>query len=162
MKKSILLIVTFLLIFSKLGFGQENSQVSNFNDYVNSSKVSLQNPVDKNVSQYYAAKHKNSYKESLNRKDSNEGLQGVPRQWKACALNSECTAVAADCLIWEPLNKKYLKRIIGNLDSCSKSVDPGFQPETVCVEKECRMTKKSTNVSWEEWLDAIRSKDAIR
>jgi len=98
----------------------------------------------------------NSVKADLVEQDSQPALQGVPAQWQACSLTSDCTAVVVDCASWEPLNKKFLHRIAKNLNSCSASIDPGFQPETVCVHKACQTTQKTTRVSWEEWLSQMR------
>ena len=71
-------------------------------------------------------------------------------------MDSDCTAVAADCVTWEAINKRYLGKIIKDLNSCTTAVDPGFQPESICAQKTCQTTEKTTNVSWEEWLSATR------
>jgi hypothetical protein len=95
--------------------------------------------------------------ESPDRRDSKPVmLPGIPAKWKTCALDSECTAVVADCVSWDVLNKKYLNKIYRNLNSCSESVDPGFKPEVVCVDRRCKTTQKTTDVSWEEWLNEMR------
>lgn len=154
MKSRALLIVSLFLIFSGVGFGDESFPVGNFNEYVNSpegsSESSSGSSVDKNVNSTSAVK--NEARKNPDETDTKQVLQGIPSKWQACTMDSDCTAAVADCVSWEPLNKKYLDKISKNLHSCSASIDPGFQPETLCVAKMCKTTEKTTDVSWEDWL----------
>lgn len=159
MKTSAWLIVVLLLIFSQTCFGDGSSKGSYFNEYVNSPEGSVESSVNKTINPIHERKDKtdkNSVKE-----DSQPVLQGIPSKWEVCAKDSDCTAVVVDCMTWDPLNKKYLKELAKNLNSCSGSIDPGFQPETVCVNKTCKTTEKTTNVSWEEWLSEMRKKSRV-
>ena len=154
MKNSVLLMVTLSLIFSKTCWGEGNSQINGFHDYINSPEGPAESIVNKEIPPIPATNDKiegNSIKS-----DSQPLLQGIPAKWQACAINSDCTAAVADCVSWEALNKKYLKKLSKNLNSCSATIDPGFQPETVCVKKACKTTDKTTLVSWQEWLSAMR------
>ena len=53
----------------------------------------------------------------------------------------------------EKHHKKYIKEFVArNPQACLQSVDPGLQPVTVCIDKICKSTNKTTNVKWYEWL----------
>jgi hypothetical protein len=151
-----LLFVPVFLIFPGASFGDESSHMGSFNDYINSPESSSGSSVDKNT----GSDHKTHDETGKKSEDTDTGpaLQGIPAQWKACAMDSDCTAGVADCESWEPLNKKYLPKLSENLNSCSASIDPGFQPQTVCVDKACKITEKTTNVSWEEWLNEMQKR----
>ena len=158
MKNRALLIGVLFLIFPKVGWGDEGSSANNFSNYVNSpespSDTPSDTPVDKNINPGPATNDEHGKKPDET--DAKPVLSGIPFKWKACAVDSDCTAGVVDCVSWVPLNKKYLHKLSKNLRSCSASVDPGFQPEAVCVAKVCQTTEKSTNVSWEEWLSKIK------
>jgi len=156
MKHSPLLVAVLFLIFSQTCWGDGASQGGYFNEYVNSPEGPVVSLVNKEINPTPAAHDK--FKEHSVKEDSQAVLQGISAKWQACSVSSDCTAVVADCALWEPLNKKYLNRIAENLNSCSASIDPGFQPETVCVHKACQLTEKTTHVSWEEWLSQMRKK----
>jgi hypothetical protein len=125
--------------------------VKNFSDYVNLSGNSVESAVNKQVNPLPSSKDKPQEKEA---QDAPAVLQGILPKWKSCAANSDCTAVVADCVSWEPINKKYVHKISKNLYSCAPSIDPGFQPVAVCANKVCKATDKTTLVSWKEWLSA--------
>jgi hypothetical protein len=82
--------------------------------------------------------------------------QGIPPKWRVCSIDSDCEAGVESCLYWEPINKEYIKALSKSLDGCTASIDPGFQPVTVCVNKTCQATDKTTDVSWEDWLDKMQ------
>ncbi|MBF0504612.1 MAG: hypothetical protein HQL14_05865 [Candidatus Omnitrophica bacterium] len=105
--------------------------------------ASVEKPVDKNIQSTPT--------------DSQPVSQGVPARWQACAKDNDCTAVVVDCVSWEPLNKKYLPKFFKDLNSCLASIDPGFQPQVLCVDRACKTTGKTTHVSWEEWLNEMRN-----
>ena len=78
---------------------------------------------------------------------------GVNEEWRICSADSDCTAALRGCWVWEPINKKYIKKFMKrNIAACSKSFDPGFQPVTACIDKVCQATDKTTNVLMTEWL----------
>lgn len=157
MKNRALLIVTFFLIFCRTSLGDESSNESYFSNYVNSSpKDQAVSPiVDKNVKPTHAKNDEHG--KNSDEKDTGPVLQGIPAKWRACTMDSDCTAGVLDCVSWDALNKKHLKELSKNLRSCSASIDPGFQPEAACVHKACQITGKITDVSWEEWYNKIRS-----
>ena len=155
LKNCLLAVVVLFLIFSKLCWGDGSSQTGNFSQYVNSPEGSVWGPVNKNINPIYVIKE-NSVKADSVQEDSQPGWQGISTHWQACSITSDCTAVVVDCASWEALNKKYLNRIAKSMNSCSASIDPGFQPETVCVNKACKITDKTTHVSWQEWLSQMR------
>jgi hypothetical protein len=136
-----------------------NSQLGGFNEYVNSPEGAWGLPVAKKIIKAPADQDQTKEHvvgpDSVNA-DSPPVLQGISAKWQVCTTDSDCTATVADCATWEALNKKYLSKIAKNLKLCSVSIDPGFQPETVCVAKACKTTDKNTQVSWEEWLSAMR------
>ncbi len=88
--------------------------------------------------------------------DSRSDWQGIPAGWRVCAVDSDCTAGVENCLYWKAINKKYAKDLSKTLDDCLASIDPGFQPVTVCVNKVCQTTGRTTNVSWEDWLKEMQ------
>jgi len=153
MKNSALLFVVLFLVFSKTCWGQGNSQINNFNAYINSSGGSVESLVNKDIAPMPVD---DKTKENLVKAEPL--LPGIPAQWQVCSIDSDCTAVVADCVSWEPLNKKYLTKLSKNLNFCSTSIDPGFQPKTVCVKKACKATDKTTLVSWQEWLSEMRKR----
>lgn len=148
------LFAVLFLIFYGTGFGDEGNSAGSFNDYINSPEGASGSPVDKNIDLSHAAHHED--RKNQEKTDTKQPLQGIPAKWQACAKDSDCTAAVADCVSWEPLNKKYLHKLSKNLNSCSASIDPGFQPESICVGQACQTTEKTTNVSWEEWLGEMR------
>lgn len=161
MQNSALLFVVLFLIFSKTCFGDASSQAGSFNEYVNSPEGAWGSPVAKKIIPASAVQDKtkdNPVKPDSVKADSPPVLQGISTKWQVCATDSDCTAVVADCASWEALNKEYFNKIAKNLNFCSASIDPGFQPVTRCVLKVCKTTEKNTNVSWEEWLGAMRKK----
>jgi hypothetical protein len=154
MKNSALLMIILLLIFSNESFGDDNSQINDFSDYINSSQGPLKSTVDNSTKPVPAMNH--DLKKESNKEGPAPVLKAIPYKWKTCTIDSDCTAVVADCVSWDSLNKKYLKKVSKDLNACSGSIDPGFQPVTVCVDKECKTTEKTTDVSWEEWLSKMR------
>lgn len=153
MKTVLLLIAVLALILATPLFGFEKPNAKPFNDYINGSPSNAQIAADKNTGP--AATPGDQPKDNSDQ-DAGPGLPAVPRAWKTCSADSDCTAAVADCVSWEPLNKKYLDKISENLKSCTPSVDPGFQPKTVCVHRVCKTTQEITGVSWAEWLSKIR------
>ena len=137
------------MIFTIPSFGD----VGNFSHYINSGNSTDNSTDDSFIKVFNPAppidQKANQEKEKSEPKPT---LQGIPSPWKVCAVNSDCTAAAVDCVNWEGTNKKYLKEIATYVRVCSTSIDPGFQPEAICENKECRTTEKMTTVSWEEWL----------
>lgn len=154
MKTSTLLIIILLLISSNKSFGDDNSQINNFSDYINSSESPSKSPADNSPNPMPVVKKE--HKEDHDNEDPHTGLKAIPYKWKMCAEDSDCTAAVVDCVTWDSLNKKYLKKLSKELNSCSESIDPGFQPVTVCIDKACKTTEKTTDVSWEEWLSKMR------
>jgi hypothetical protein len=153
------LFIILFLVFTKVCFGDDTSHADNFNNYVNSPGGSFDSLVNKDTNQINAINNKVEGKSD--KTDSKPVLQKISAKWRICAIDNDCTSAAADCVSWESLNKKYLNKISKNLNSCSESIDPGFQPESICVDKVCKTTEKTTNVSWEEWLSEM-SKDGRR
>jgi hypothetical protein len=155
MKNSALLITILLFVFSKICWGDGNSQANDFSEYINAPGNAGDNS-DNNMP--FPPMTGAKIRRDSERSDSGDSgakslLQGIPPKWKACLIDSDCTAAVADCASWDALNKKYLNRLSKNLKSCSESIDPGFQPVTVCVQKFCQATDKTTLVSWDEWLE---------
>jgi len=155
MKRNILFLFAGIIIIPNLCLGNEGFGLKGFNDYVNSSTAPDVSTKNKLVDPSHALKDKP--KENALGEDVPWVLQGILPKWKVCAADSDCTAVVADCVLWEPINKKYTHKILRNLNSCSASIDPGFQPVTVCVDRVCQATAKSTLVSWQEWLGKMKS-----
>ncbi len=153
MKKYTLFFILFL-IFSRAGLGADSSHVNYFSDYINSPKAPVVNAADNSVSPNNATN--NEVSKNSDETGPTAALQGIPAQWKACTIDSDCTAGVVDCMSWQPLNKKYLHKLVKDLDPCLSSVDPGFQPQAVCINKACQTTDKSTDVTWEEWLSEMR------
>ena len=154
MKNSALLMWMLLLLFPTVSFGASSPHVDKFSNYINSPEGTSESPIDKKIN----LSHATNDETGQNSEETNikPVLQGIPAQWQACAVDSDCTAGVVDCVSWEAINKKYLKKLSENLRSCSASIDPGFQPEAVCVKKFCESTKKITHVSWAEWLSQIK------
>ena len=153
MIKGILLIFLLLLIFSKWCLSDDNPPVKNFNDYINNSAESSMN---KNMNPMLAAKPE--VNNNSDQADTQPQAQGISDQWKTCLTDSDCTAVVADCVSWDVLNKKYLNRFARNLRSCSDAIDPGFQLATACVHKMCQTIDKVTDVSFDEWLSDMHKR----
>lgn len=142
--------ILLFLVFSKISFADGNSYINNFNEYVNLSDKSSDNSTDKII--YPSTPMSPEVGKNPEGADSKPALRGIPAKWQGCATDSDCTAGVADCVSWEALNKEYLPDLFKDLSSCSASIDPGFQPEAVCAHKQCEITEKNTNVSYEEWL----------
>ena len=145
-----ILFVILFLIFPGTSFGDENSRVKNFNEYVNSPEGNSEASVDKNASPMQVTNKE--VPEESDKSDSKRSLQGIPAKDQTCATDSDCTAGVVDCVSWEPYNKKYLHELFKGSNPCPSSIDPGFQPVTVCVAKICKATEKTSDVSWDDWL----------
>ena len=159
MKTRFLFCMVLLLVLTKLSWSEGNAQINDFSHYVNYSEGPQVNSVDNSVMPIEASSIESKEREDKE-SDKDEGsrviLQGISSKWNVCHIDSDCTAVVADCVSWDSINKKYLRKIIKNLNSCSDVIDPGFQPETICAHKACKMTDKTTLVSWEEWLSQMQ------
>jgi len=161
MKNTPLLITIVLLMLTQICWADGNSQVNNFSDYINSPENSADNSAKKNMNLPPMISPKTgeaSDKTNSSNSDSKSITRGIPIKWKACTIDSDCTAVVADCVSWDALNKKYLNKLARNLKSCSESIDPGFQPLTTCVNQMCKTTDQTTLVSWDEWLNDMHKR----
>jgi hypothetical protein len=145
------LFVIVLLIFTVTSYGDESPHNNIFNEYINSPEGNAEYSVDKNASPMPLTK-KEDHKKS-DKSDTKKSLQGIPRKDQVCTKDSDCTSGVVECVSWEPLNKKYLKELFKHLTSCPASIDPGFQPATVCAAKVCETTDKFTDSSWDDWLN---------
>jgi hypothetical protein len=87
-------------------------------------------------------------------KDPVPSPYGIKEEWRMCSADSDCIAAVRGCWVWEPINKKYIKDFLrrGDFEPCLSSIDPGLQPVTVCMDKVCKATDKTTNVKFYEWL----------
>jgi hypothetical protein len=143
------------LISSTTGFGAEISNVNIFNEYINSPDSNAEAPIDKNAVPKEVTNKEvtnSEVRKSPDKADTKRSLQGIPAKDQTCAIDSDCTAGVVDCVSWEPFNKKYLHELFKKSTSCPASIDPGFQPVTVCVAKVCKATEKTTDASWDDWL----------
>jgi hypothetical protein len=145
------LFVIVFLILTGISYGDETPHNDIFNEYINSPEGNAGTSVDKNASPT-PLKKKEDHKKS-EKPDTKKSLQEIPSKDRTCAKDSDCTAGVADCVSWEPLNKKYVPELLKHSTSCSASIDPGFQPVTVCADKVCRTTDKFTDSSWDDWLN---------
>jgi hypothetical protein len=146
---SVLFVIVFL-IFSGTGYGDEAPKSSFFNEYINSPEGNAETSIDKNASPNTLTK-KEDHKKS-EKPDTKKSLQSIPFKDQICTKDSDCSAGVVDCVSWEPLNKKFLDELFKHSTSCPDSIDPGFQPVTVCAAKECKTTDKFTDHSWDDWL----------
>jgi hypothetical protein len=144
-----LLFISLILIVSTTSFGGPSPQAGQFSDYINSNEIS-------NTSIINVIIHHETPESPGNADAGPEWQGGIPAAWRACQADRDCTAVAADCATWEPVNKKYLSKFTKYLNSCTSSIDPGFQPQAVCNAKACQTTDKTTGVSWKEWISAMK------
>ncbi len=155
--RPLILCVYSSLVFCMTFFSCPIVHGYSFSDYINSSQASSKNSVNKALD--ITAAPNDVVEKRADKQDTKpSGLQSIPGRWKACDADSECTAGVVDCVSWEALNKKYLHKLGKDLNACVASIDPGFQPQTACVAKTCQTTNKSTNVSWEEWLNDMQEK----
>src|ERR1035437_9207957 len=59
-------------------------------------------------------------------------------EWLTCEKNADCTSVTVGCYRWAPVNKQFAAEMKQEgMVSCKKSVDPGPQPTTSCVNHLC-------------------------
>jgi hypothetical protein len=144
------LFVILFLISSATSFGDESPHVNIFNEYINSPDSNAEAPIDKNA---VPKEMTNSeVQKNSDKADTKRSLQGIPAKDQTCATDSDCTAGVVDCVSWEPFNKKYSRELLKESTSCPESIDPGFQPVTVCAAKVCKATDKTTDTSWDDWL----------
>ena len=146
----------FFLISPKACWADVNSQAKNYRDYINSPVNAADGSESTNINP--PAMTSPSPKKDADSSDTKSPLPGIPDQWKTCAMDSDCTAAVADCVSWDALNRKYLNNLSQNLRSCTKSIDPGFQPEALCIKKACQTTDINTFVSWEEWYSDMQKR----
>jgi hypothetical protein len=66
------------------------------------------------------------------------GGREVDKNWLVCSENVECTSVLGGCQYWQPVNAKYAESMKAAIFTpCKKTVDPGPQPVTRCVDHVC-------------------------
>jgi hypothetical protein len=147
---SVIFFILFLTI-AGTSYGDESPHNSFFNEYINSPEGNAQVSADKNAAPKPSVKKEDQKKSD--RSDSRKSLQQIPAKDRSCTVDSDCTAGVVDCVSWGPLNKKYLKELFKHSTACPDSIDPGFQPVTVCAAKVCRTTDKYTDASWDDWLN---------
>lgn len=136
-------------IFSAFALAGPSPQAGQFSDYVNLRDQETNAAVN-GVNAAVNAVH------SPAAQDTGPQWQGeVAAKWRACTADSDCTAAAPDCITWQAVSKKDLPKLAEYLKTCTPAIDPGFQPQTVCVKSICQTTEKTTNISWEE---SIRNK----
>ena len=158
MKINVFLMV-FAVLFSQAAWGDGNAETSNFSTYANAPIDNSSSPAKDDAEQMKAetieAMKASGPAPALPAvsQDENPSMRAIPLKWQGCAIDSDCTAAVVDCVSWEPVNKSYLDKIPRDSKICSQSIDPGFQPQAVCLAKHCVTTEQTTTVSWQEWLN---------
>jgi hypothetical protein len=147
-KSLAVLFIISLIIFSQTSYADESPRNNIFNEYINSPEGNSDYTVDKNAGPKSITK-KDDHKKS----DTKKSLQEIPFKDQFCVKDSDCTAGVVNCVSWEPLNKKFLKELFKHSTPCPDSIDPGFQPVTVCAKSMCKTTERSTEASWDDWLN---------
>jgi hypothetical protein len=163
----------FSLFFMAFG---TTAMAASFSDYINNNPaenaaVDTESPASSNADSNTPTEGRHHHHKSADNTDTDASsttnadtsdqkdaavVEGIPMDWQTCGADSDCTAAVVDCLTWDPVNKKYLSKL-SNWDSCSESIDPGFQPQAVCSHNRCRTTDNTTSVSWPEWLANMRA-----
>jgi hypothetical protein len=144
------LFIIFFFVFSATSFGDESPHLNIFNEYINSPTSNSEAAIDTNSSPKEVTN--SEVQQTADKADTKRSLQGIPAKDQTCATDSDCTAGVVDCVSWEPFNKKYSHELFKKSNPCPDSIDPGFQPVTVCAAKVCKATDKTTDVSWDDWL----------
>jgi len=159
-KGAVLPVISFVLclIFSGTGF-TDDSNKDFFNEFINSPENDSEDTTNKDISpnevmnaEAPEKSHHEDRAEESEKTDTMRSLQMIPAEDKTCVKDIDCTAGVIDCVSWAAYNKNYTKRLLKGSASCPDSIDPGFQPATVCVAKRCQTTDKTTEASWDDWL----------
>ncbi|MBI5025037.1 MAG: hypothetical protein HZC18_08605 [Candidatus Omnitrophica bacterium] len=107
--------------------------------------------------------HNSTSIKTSDKADYRPDFQKIPTEWRSCSTDSDCIAGLVGCWYWEPVNKKYIEEFYNKktlASVCRRSIDPGFQPVTACIEKECKLTDKSTQITMDDWRGAMQKSNA--
>jgi hypothetical protein len=80
----------------------------------------------------------------------------------SCSVDSDCVAVVGWCGEWRSINKRYLRFpvqyglgigmqcVCGRLDPIKFPQCSNYQPVSACINRECELTRKFTNINQDE------------